>query len=309
MNVLLSRYATYATHGLVACAVAGYLSAQGPFIHKIKETFQMYKDGYPVKMDQDILGRCQDVLRKARIAKASKPDIQFFLMSGDEPFTFGSVNNGFHSGIVGLPWNFTYKSIKDIDPTELRAIDGQPIKWDSTTGQKLIDSLVLSPKAQNFVIMREIYMLDNYKLYTIPLMMALNTIFARSLIQNINTKERFWKMSLVTRVYGKCLVISLFLLSFLATRDISHCYHQSKADIMAVGHGNDYYDGAVEYYGKVLQRNKAFSKMLGDDGPNYFTEDGDEKFSFLKFIMRCRQLPITKRLNAINDHMTAHFDD
>ena len=88
-----------------------------------------------------------------------------------------------------------------------------------------------------------------------------------------------------------------------------HCNLQEKADEKAISHGEEYYDGAFEFYGKLLQRNKAFRKLLGkNDGPKYFTDEGDEMFSLMKFLFRSRQLPITERFNRINDLKNAHFE-
>lgn len=97
-------------------------------------------------------------------------------------------------------------------------------------------------------------------------------------------------------------------MTFLLSRDFLHCHYQKKSDERAIAHGDEYYDGALEYYGNIIKRNKAFRKMLGKDGDYYFTEDGDERFSFLRFLCRSRQLPPTERLNHINDIKNEHFE-
>ena len=187
--------------GTVGC-VGVYLGLSGPYIHKVKETLQMYKDGVEVKMDDNVRSRIDETLRVAKIPKVCKKEIDFFVMSGDETFSFGSLLNSIHPGIIGLPWYFTYKTLKDMDKTEVRALDGQAIKWDSKYGMKLIDSLVVSEKAQKFVILREIYMLDNFKLYILPLAFSVCALAARSLCFTLNQKEGFRKQNFVVRFYG-----------------------------------------------------------------------------------------------------------
>lgn len=107
---------------------------------------------------------------------------------------------------------------------------------------------------------------------------------------------------------GKFLGVLLSFTMFLMSRDLLHCHYQKKADERAIGHGDDYYEGALEYYGNVIKRNKAFRKMLGKDGDTYFTEDGAERFNFLKFLLRSRQTPVTERLSYINDLKTEHYE-
>lgn len=187
--------------GTVGC-IGAYIGLSGLYIHKVKETLQMYKDGVEVKMDDGVRSRINEALRVAKIPKACKKEIDFFVMSGDETFSFGSLQNSVHPGIIGLPWYFTYKTLKDIDKTEVRALDGQIIKWDSKHGMKLIDSLIVSEKAQKFVTLREIYMLDNFKLYVLPLAFSVCALAARSLCFTLNQKEGFRKQNFVVRFYG-----------------------------------------------------------------------------------------------------------
>ena len=115
--------------------------------------------------------------------------------------------------------------------------------------------------------------------------------------------------SILIQSTGKALVTFFCLLVFYFIRDWMHCKLQEKADEKAISHGDEFYDGAFEFYGKLLQRNKAFRKLLGkNDGPKYFTDEGDEMFSLMKFLFRSRQLPITERFNRINDLKNAHFE-
>lgn len=199
----LAKYIDYAVIGSVSTAILGYQVVNGPWIHKVKGTFQMYREAKEVNLPSELRQRCQDVLKKAKIPKSSKRDIDFFLTSGDEPFTMGSLNNAFHPGIVGLPWNFVYNSVNDIDKHEMRAIDGQPIKWDSKSGQKLLESMVLSEKAQKFLIMRELYMLDNLKLYFIPLSMIVNALIARQWTVYLNHHPNINKVGFFMRLNGE----------------------------------------------------------------------------------------------------------
>jgi hypothetical protein len=163
----------------------------------------MYREGREVKIPQDLKERCDQELKKARIPKAAKSDIEFYLTSGDEPFTHGSLECSLHPGIVGLPWNFVYKNVREIERDDLRVIDGQSVNWDSKAGKKLLESVIQSEKAQRFVIMRELYMLDNFKFLFIPMSICVNTIAARAWINLLNKHPNFPRQSLFMRLNGE----------------------------------------------------------------------------------------------------------
>jgi len=300
--------AVWGVGGAIGCSI--YLSFNTLWIKKIQENLQMYREGLPLKTPDDIMERCQRMVKIARIPSECKDEgeIPFFLINGDEPFSFGSVHTTYSSGIVGLPWNFTYKSVSDINKDEIRFLGDQTINWDSKAGKTLLESLVFSEKAQDFVILRQIYMLDNIKyiLYGVIFMVVVG--IGRNIAIYMNQKEGFQRLTFGGRFLGKSLAAAFCTAIFNACRDALHYYYQRKADRQAVSHGDSMYEGALEYYGKVLAANKSFRKMMGDEGKNYFSEDGDQYWSTWHFIFRPRPTPITERLAAINDLKTFHYD-
>lgn len=52
------------------------------------------------------------------------------------------------------------------------------------------------------------------------------------------------------------------------------------ADEAAIAQGPDYYEGAVEYYNKILKRNAALHQLLGSVGRKKFTPEGEMKGLF-----------------------------
>ena len=111
-----------------------------------------------------LLKRCQEVVREAHIANRKKLDVDFFQCAGDSMFHAGSLNSP-HGAIVGLPYNFNYNSTDEVDTRAITAFAGQAVNWDGPTGQKLLDTLVFSPAAQKFAIVRDIYMVDSFLPY------------------------------------------------------------------------------------------------------------------------------------------------
>lgn len=84
-------------------------------------------------------------------------------------FYLGSLKSK-HGGWVGIPVNYTYKSRSDIDKLEI-TLNHEPIKWDSTHGKLLQESMVLKEDEQVFGLARSILELSCWKLH-------LNILFA-----------------------------------------------------------------------------------------------------------------------------------
>lgn len=71
----------------------------------------------------------------------------------------------------------------------------------------------------------------------------------------------------------------------------------------------EYYEGGIEYYSKQLQKNKAYRRLLGKEGPKYFTRDGDEVWTLTNWFLKPKPVPITERLRAIQETMDFHQKD
>lgn len=71
----------------------------------------------------------------------------------------------------------------------------------------------------------------------------------------------------------------------------------------------EYYEGGIEYYSKQLQKNKAYRRLLGKEGPKYFTRDGDEVWTLTNWLLKPKPVPVTERLKAIQETMDFHQKD
>ena len=59
-------------------------------------------------------------------------------------------------------------------------------------------------------------------------------------------------------------------------------------------------EGGVEFYSKLLQRNKKLRELMGSDGDSLFTPSGD-----VSTLIRTPNVPLTHRLDACKKNLTA----
>lgn len=68
-----------------------------------------------------------------------------------------------HCGYIGIPINYTYKNVNDIDKAKT-VLNHEPIKWNSPHGKLLQESLVLKEDEIEFGLARSIMALSTWKM-------------------------------------------------------------------------------------------------------------------------------------------------
>lgn len=265
-----------------------------------------FRDGFPVKMPDDLDKLCTEVLKKVKIARSNKDSYKFILVAGDEPFHWGSGESA-GDVLIGLPWNFCYKSVDDINLKDIRVFGDQVVNWDSRNGKKLLETLVLNEKEQKFAIAHEICMTNNYRRLTTPVSFVLCVFFGVFVRGIIDKHPKFAKLSPLAQRAGKIGGFVVGLVNFIILRNTLNMYYQSESDKRAADTGPEYYDGALEYYTKMLQRGKAYRALLGEDGLKYFTPEGDERRPYWHYLFINQSLPYYRRLQYLNDHKNTHY--
>lgn len=249
----------------------------------------------PKILPEELHNRGNEVLTEVKIARRKKPDIEFMLGTGEDVFNGGSLEMS-KGGFVGLPYNFTFKSVDDINKAEIKVLNGQAVKWDTKVGKKLLDSMVLSPKAQKFAMAREIHYMDNNRLYFLTGASIVSAVLAKALCDALIKYKDMMKKPVQARVSLYALCTMFAIAHYFMWADGLNCHYEAKSDMLAATTSDEYYEGGIEYYTKMLQRNKCFRKMLGEEGAAYFTSEGDARG-----FIRSKSIPFTRRLFLIND--------
>jgi hypothetical protein len=246
------------------------------------------------------------VLKNVKIARVDKGTYKFFLVSGDEPFHWGSAESK-SDVLIGLPWNFMYKSLDDINVSDLRVFGDQVVNWDSKNGKRLLQTLVLNEMEQKFAIAHEICMTNNYRRITTPALFVACVFFGVFVRGIVDKHPQLVKLSAAAKRACKIGGFVMALMNFIVMRNALNIYYQTEADIRAAETGPEYFDGALQYYTKMLQRGKAYRSLLGEEGPKYFTAEGDERRPLWHYLFINRSLPYYVRLQKLNDHKNVHY--
>jgi hypothetical protein len=214
------------------------------------------------------------VLDRFKFPPPIEADIQFFTCLSQDPVYGGSTHLRTGS-IVGLPANFAYRSIDDIDKTKLQ-IGQKLINWDSPEGKLFADSLILSDNAKRFVIARQVNYLKSLQVYIDNGFLVFFSLLAywaghaANVLLHLKRKLPTW-----LRVGAYACFASIGVTLYFLAKDEYFCFLDDKADKRAGEFGKDYMAGGLEYYSKELQRNKALRVILGEYGERIYTPFGN----------------------------------
>ncbi|RVE42105.1 hypothetical protein evm_013250 [Chilo suppressalis] len=213
------------------------------FLDKYKNFAQYYSNGTPVDLSKEILERYQSCLDKLKLAEVHRKLISPFSVYGYDLFHAGSLNSRFGAAI-GIPVNFTYKSIEDLEKDQIQ-VNQKEIKWASEIGQKLANALILPEKVQQFAICREILMTQNNKF-------------------------------MYESAYPFAWLFGLG--SYFLIKDMTEVNYETEVDKKLCELGPDFIESGVIFYDKLLQRNQALRELMGKEGERKYSKMGNENF-------------------------------
>lgn len=288
------------TAGLgVAASIGGFAAIMVPHtfcIEKYKETVQLYRNGVPFQQSPEVLKRADEVLQASSLRKYRKGLIEFFTVAKMDTFVAGNTESRF-GAIIGLPANFSYTSPDQVETALLAIAHTEEPRWSSREGQSLKKALVLSDKAQRFAIAREIYWANTYYVQVHAAALSLSILNAYFIGNLLNRR-----LGLCHRVPRKVRLVLYTVLAafsgtmFLCIKDASSQYWDKQADKNAASMGPDYLQGGIEYYEKMLQRNRALRELMGEAGEKIYTSKGN-----INHWLRTPHLPLTYRLDTLRE--------
>lgn len=201
-------------------------------------------------------------------------DLQFFTCFASDPLHGGSLKTRF-GAIIGLPGTFAYKDVADINREEL-LLDQMVVDWNSANGETLLKSLVLSDKAKAFAIAREINYATFHQIHVETFMRSIVGVLAYScghLLSKYFALERRLKFWARFSLYS--FIASAWFVLYVSLKDSYYCRQDNAADRKAAALSRAYAEGGVEYYNKVLLRNKSLRALMGTAGQKRYTAYGN----------------------------------
>lgn len=262
--------------------------------------------GDEVPLDEEIKTLAEQVYQDMNLTVDKEMRLKLYTADGKDTLYRGSLQNRWLNAIIGIPGYYSIKKPEEINKRTFGIqVDGtlRPVDWNSEAAGQLLDSMVFSEKAKLFSIAREVSYLDSQEcLWDMFLRVgAASGAYAFGTFAYTALNLEQYILGFRLGVFGAIGLV--FLGIFVFARDAYHCSLDNKVDRKVAKMRRRYAEGGVEYYTKLLQRNKALREILGYDGRLRFTAYGNE-FTPL----RTKAVKLSTRLQNVSKRLEAYGD-
>ncbi|PIO63934.1 hypothetical protein TELCIR_14455 [Teladorsagia circumcincta] len=160
------------------------------------------------------------------------------------------------------------------------------IEVNTKIGEELTSRMVMSDAAKMFIVQRQLQLANSGTLFSAPIL-AWFGIFSAGygIVIGISSFVGVAVGSLIGVVVCAC-AFRQFLKSF-------NEYKVKWADEKAVEMGEDYLQGARDYFGSTMKFNRLLRVLLGEDGEQNISKNGD---------VRIDPIPLSARLKNVVAH-------
>ncbi|NWI65479.1 TM177 protein, partial [Todus mexicanus] len=266
--------------------------------HVFPETFKLlhecWSEGQPAELSQKLCDVFQDVLQDIHVKATDS--YRAFAASGFHPVSAGIPWLPAGS-LVGIPPNFdsTAEDKKGIT-NHVVVINGKKVDWESNEGVALKEALTFSLEAQKFAIAREVVYLQNGS----PLASAVvaPTCLAGTIVcgKGIQLLLGLSRGPMTLRSICNLLTAAGGLMCYYVSYDAVTYHLDCKADRKAATVSKDYARGGVEFYDKILSRNRILRGLMGKEGTKIYAPSGN---LFPRHWFRIKYTPYTYRRDLI----------
>ncbi|KAK7938500.1 hypothetical protein WMY93_001826 [Mugilogobius chulae] len=235
--------------------------------------YQAWSKGEPVQLSDKLQALFQEVLQDFGVSSPQK--FSAFASFGFHPVAAGLpvLPSGAH---VGIPANFNSSAADSRGITDRTVfINGRAVDWSSAAGSALSHALLLSERAQKFAVAREVARLDG----GLP---AVSAAVAPACVggvwlYSVVLKQMFALHSgpVLFRAAVNALSLGLGLVSYFLAADAVGQFVDYASDRRAAAVSQDYARGGVEFYDKLLSRNKTLRTLMGPKGEEMYAPNGN----------------------------------
>ncbi|XP_056245888.1 transmembrane protein 177 [Seriola aureovittata] len=293
-SVLLQKYRT----PLLITSCGGVFAAN-MFYHvfpdmSYRQLYQAWFKGEPVALSEKLEEVFQQVLKDYGIS--STKNFSAFASFGFHPV--GAGVPWLPAGAqVGIPANFNSTSDNSSGITNRSIfINGKTVEWDSDTGSALKEALTFSMEAQKFAVAREVARLQSGG----PVLNAAVAPFCLGgvWVYSVVLKQVFGLHAGPALFRGAANIVALGLgaVSYLLTSDAVSQWIDYSSDKNAAALSRDYAKGGVEFYDKILSRNKTLRSLMGQKGEEMYAPSGN---LFPAHLLQLKHTPYTSRREGI----------
>lgn len=262
--------------------------------HTYRQLYQAWSNGEPATLSKKLEDVFQQVLKDYGIT--STKNFSAFASFGFHPVGAG-VPWLFAGAQIGIPANFNSTGDDSSGITNRTIfINGKTVDWSSETGAALQEALVFSPEAQKFALAREVARLQSggpvVSAAVAPL--CLGGVWVYSVL----IKQVFGLHTGPVLLRGGVNILALGLgaVSYFLTSDAVGQWIDYSSDRQAAGISRDYAKGGVEFYDKILARNKTLRSLMGRKGEEMYAPSGN---LFPAHLLQLKHTPYTSRRDGI----------
>jgi len=214
------------------------------------------------------------VLYRINLPIEDEERITFFTSFPKDPLHKGSVQ--LRTGaLIGLPSTFSYHTVDDVECSSI-LVGQETVDWNSSAGEDLRHSLVLSDKAKAFVIGREIYYVKSFSVHIDVVLQCCSLLLAYATGSKLNQNFLLTlRLKLWARFVAFSAIAVAWLFAYIILNDGVCCWYDNNVDMSTAKLRKAYAEGGVEYYNAVLRRNTALRTLLGSRGTKQFTYYGN----------------------------------
>ncbi|XP_068185828.1 transmembrane protein 177 [Antennarius striatus] len=259
-----------------------------------RPVYQAWYRGQPVSLSKKLEDVFQQVIKEYNIT--SSKNFTAFASFGFHPVSAGIP--WLPAGAqIGIPENFISTPNNPSGITNRKVlINGEMVDWSSDSGCALKDALVFSLDAQKFAIAREVACLQSGG----PVLTAAVAPFclAGTWLYSIVLKQMFWIRTgpPIFRGIANIVALGLGTVSYFITSDAVNQWIDYSSDRKAAGLSCDYAKGGVEFYDKILSRNKTLRSLMGEKGAKMYASSGN---LFPANLIQLKHTPYTSRRERI----------
>ncbi|KAM9347877.1 transmembrane protein 177 [Symphorus nematophorus] len=293
-SVLLQKYRTP-----LLIASCGGVFAANLFYHvfpdmSFRPLYQAWYKGEPVVLSEKLEDVFQQVLKDYGVS--STKNFSAFASFGFHPVAAGVP--WLPAGAqIGIPENFNSTADDSSGITNRNIfINGKTVDWSSDTGSALKDALVFSLEAQKFAIAREVARLQSggpaLNAAVAPLCLGGVWVYSVVLKQVMGLHTG----PVLLRGVANVVALGLGAVSYFLTSDAVTQWIDFNSDRRAAGMSRDYAKGGVEFYDKILCRNKTLRSLMGQKGENMYAPSGN---LFPGHLLQLKRTPYTSRREGI----------
>ncbi|XP_072274038.1 transmembrane protein 177 [Pyxicephalus adspersus] len=255
-----------------------------------RKVYQAWSKGEPAQLSERLHQLFQDVLAEARCPSPS----------GYTPF----AGYGFHPTSAGVPWlpggcmigipaNYNNMGEDGAGIVErLLVINGEEVDWSSDLGKRLRDCLVFSTDAKKFSLAREAVHAQSGG----PLIQAsvAPVCLTAVCVSSVGLKQLLglYTGPILLRGIFNLLAITVGLTGYFLCSDSVNQWLDFRADSKAAAISKSYAQGGLEFYDKILARNRILRGIMGKQGETMYAPSGNV---FPKPKVRLKHAPYTAR--------------